>query len=96
MYGIGTCVPDFPSSLHIRCRITIEDNHRYQGLLFEVPLSIKVQKAGFKNREDGALLAEGGNVNVRYWYMRTGLPKFASYSMSNNQRSLSSLSKSAF
>ncbi|MCR8657097.1 hypothetical protein NV377_07210 [Paenibacillus sp. T3-5-0-4] len=47
---------------------------------------MKVQKSGFQNREDGALLAEGGSASVRYWYTRTGLPKFASYSMSNKLR----------
>ncbi|MCR8659280.1 hypothetical protein [Paenibacillus endoradicis] len=87
MYVIGTCVPDFPSSLHIRCRIHFEAKHRYQSSLIELPLSIKVQKAAFQSQEDEALLVGGGNANVRYWYMRTGLPKFASYSMSNTLRS---------
>ncbi|MCR8657432.1 hypothetical protein NV377_08905 [Paenibacillus sp. T3-5-0-4] len=41
---------------------------------------MRVQNAGVQNQEDGAQLVEGGNVNVRSWYMRTGLPKFASYS----------------
>ncbi|URN92753.1 MAG: hypothetical protein NAG76_12925 [Candidatus Pristimantibacillus lignocellulolyticus] len=96
MYVIGTRVPDFPSSLHIRCRLYYEVNHRYQSLLFELPLPIKVRKAGFKNQEDGALLVGGGNASVRYWYTRTGLPKFASYSMPIILRSQSSLSKFAF
>jgi|GEM_PF-5921675 len=61
-------------------------NHRYQSPYFELPLTIKVQKAGFQNREDGALLEGGGNASVRYWYTRTGLSKFATYSMSNKQR----------
>jgi len=52
---------------------------------------MKVEKAEFQNQEDGALLAEGGNESVRYWYTRTGLPKFASYSMSNMLRSQPSL-----
>ncbi|MCR8656827.1 hypothetical protein NV377_05820 [Paenibacillus sp. T3-5-0-4] len=47
---------------------------------------MKVQKAGFQNREDGALLEEGGNARVRHWYTRTGLPKFTAYSMSNMLR----------
>ena len=38
MYVIVTCVPDFPSSLHLRCRLCYEANHRYQSLLFELPL----------------------------------------------------------
>ena len=59
-------------------------------------IKIKVQKAGFQNREAGALLAEGGNASVRSWYTRTGLPKFASDSMSNTLQSISSLSKSAY
>ena len=37
---------------------------------------------GFQNQEDEALLEEGGSASVRYWYTRTVLPKFASYSMS--------------
>ncbi|MCR8660145.1 hypothetical protein [Paenibacillus endoradicis] len=83
MYVVGTCVPDFPSSLHIRCRICYKAKHRYQSPLFELPLSIEVQNAGFQNREDGALLEEGGSASVRVWYTRPGLPKFASYSMLN-------------
>ena len=47
---------------------------------------MKVQKAGFQNQEDGVLLVEGGNASVHVWYTRTGLPKFASYSMSNMLR----------
>ncbi|URN95370.1 MAG: hypothetical protein NAG76_03665 [Candidatus Pristimantibacillus lignocellulolyticus] len=90
MYVIGTRVPDFPSSLHLRCRINGGANHRYQSSHFELPLTMKVQNSGIQNREDGALLAEGGNASVRYWYTRTGLSKFASYSMSNKQRSQSS------
>jgi len=70
--------------------------HRYQSLLFELPIPMKVQKAGFQNQEDDALLVEGGQANVRVWYMRTGLPKFASYSMSNILPSQPSFSKSAF
>ncbi|MCR8659087.1 hypothetical protein [Paenibacillus endoradicis] len=42
MYVIGTCVPDFPSSLHIRCRVHDEASHRYQSLQFELPLKMKV------------------------------------------------------
>ncbi|MCR8656844.1 hypothetical protein NV377_05905 [Paenibacillus sp. T3-5-0-4] len=47
---------------------------------------MKVQKAGFQNREDGVLLEEGGNASVHVSYTRTGLPKFASYSMSSRLR----------
>ena len=54
--------------------------------LFELPLIIKVQKAGFQNREDEALLEEGGSASVRVWYTRPGLSKFALYSMSNMLR----------
>ncbi|MCR8657864.1 hypothetical protein NV377_11145 [Paenibacillus sp. T3-5-0-4] len=57
---------------------------------------MKVQKVGFQNQEDGALLEEDGSASVRYWYMRTVLPKFASYSMSNNPQRVTSLLKSAF
>ena len=32
---------------------------------------VMVQKAGFQNREDEALLEEGGNSSVRYWYTST-------------------------
>ena len=32
VYVIGTRVPDYPSSLHLRCRIYYEFNHRYQSL----------------------------------------------------------------
>ena len=38
MYIIGTCEPDLPSSLHIRCRINISVLHRYQSLYFELHL----------------------------------------------------------
>ncbi|URN92533.1 MAG: hypothetical protein NAG76_11535 [Candidatus Pristimantibacillus lignocellulolyticus] len=96
MYVVGTRVPDFPSSLHIRCRLSYEADHRYQSPLSELPLPMKVQKVGFQNREDGALLEQGGNASVRGWYTRTGLPKFASYSMSTKLRSRSSLSKLTF
>ncbi|HIW33392.1 MAG TPA: hypothetical protein IAA29_11460, partial [Candidatus Paenibacillus intestinavium] len=54
--------------------------------LFELPLSIKVQKAGFQNQEDGALLEKGGSASVRGWYTRTVLSKFAPYSMSTMLR----------
>ncbi|MCR8660639.1 hypothetical protein [Paenibacillus endoradicis] len=64
--------------------INLPASFRYQSLLFEQPLIIKVQIAGFQNREDEVLLEEGGHSNVRYWYMSTGLSKFASYSMSIN------------
>ena len=46
MYVIGTCVPDFPSSHHIRCRITHSELHRYQSPLFELPLNMIVEKEG--------------------------------------------------
>ena len=57
---------------------------------------MKVQKAGFQNREDGELLEKGGSASVRYWYTRTALSKFALSSMSNKQQRDSSLSKSVF
>ncbi|MCR8655986.1 hypothetical protein [Paenibacillus endoradicis] len=38
MYMSSTGVPDFPSSFHIRCRITYKTSHRYQSPLFELPL----------------------------------------------------------
>jgi len=81
---------------YIRCRINNEVNHRYQVYFLNCQTKMEVQKVGFQSREDEALLEEGGNANVRNRYMRTGLPKFASYSMSNKQRSQSSLSKSTF
>ena len=59
-------------------------------------LPIKVQKAGIQNREDGVLLEKGGSASVRYWYTRTVLSKFTSYSMSNKLQRITSLSKSAF
>ncbi|HIW31545.1 MAG TPA: hypothetical protein IAA29_02060 [Candidatus Paenibacillus intestinavium] len=49
-------------------------------------LQIEVQKAGFQNRAGEALLEQGGSANVRYWYMRTVLAKFASDAMSNTLR----------
>ncbi|MCR8655767.1 hypothetical protein NV377_12315 [Paenibacillus sp. T3-5-0-4] len=44
MYVIGTRGPDFPSSLHIRCRINYEVNHRYQRLLYELQLILLLYK----------------------------------------------------
>ncbi|MCR8659479.1 hypothetical protein NV377_19415 [Paenibacillus sp. T3-5-0-4] len=40
MYILSTRVPDFPSSLHIRCRIFDIVNHRYQSSLFELLLAV--------------------------------------------------------
>jgi len=92
---LNLIVAVYITSKYIRGRIYFEANLSYQSLLYELPNILKVQKAGFQNQEDGALLAEGGNASVRVWYTRTGLPKFASYSKSNMKRSQSSLSKSA-
>ncbi|HIW32517.1 MAG TPA: hypothetical protein IAA29_07010 [Candidatus Paenibacillus intestinavium] len=39
-------------------------HHRYQSPFFELPNSMKVQKAGFKNRAGEALLEEGGSASV--------------------------------
>ena len=36
VYVIGTRVLDFPSSLHIRCRLRYEAIHRYQSILYEL------------------------------------------------------------
>ncbi|URN93904.1 MAG: hypothetical protein NAG76_19065 [Candidatus Pristimantibacillus lignocellulolyticus] len=43
---------------------------------------------GFQNRAGEALLEQGGSANVRGWYMRTVLAKFASDAMSSNPRSI--------
>ncbi|HIW33729.1 MAG TPA: hypothetical protein IAA29_13180 [Candidatus Paenibacillus intestinavium] len=64
--------------------INLPASLRYQSLLFELPFPMKVQKAGFQNREDGTLLEEGGHSSVRNWYTSPGLPKFVSYSMPIN------------
>jgi len=36
----------------------------HQRSMFRTKLQIKVQKAGFQNREDGALLKKGGSASV--------------------------------
>ncbi|MCR8656292.1 hypothetical protein [Paenibacillus endoradicis] len=75
MYVFGTCVPDFPSSLHIRCRIYFEAIHRYQSPLFELPNKMKVQKVGFQNQEDEALLAK---EETQMYVFGTCVPDFPS------------------
>ena len=39
-------------------------NLRHQSPLFELPLTMKVQKVGFQDREDETLLEKGGSANV--------------------------------
>ena len=50
---------------------------------YELPISIKVQKACFQNRADEELLEIGGSESVRTWYTRTVLSKFALDAMSS-------------
>ncbi|MCR8659412.1 hypothetical protein NV377_19080 [Paenibacillus sp. T3-5-0-4] len=45
---------------------------------------MQFQKVGFQNREERALLEEGGSASVRNWYTRPGLPRFAPYSIPIN------------
>ncbi|URN95165.1 MAG: hypothetical protein NAG76_02595 [Candidatus Pristimantibacillus lignocellulolyticus] len=48
MYVIGTCVPDFPSSLHIRRRLSyVSVDIVIKVHFFELLLPIDVRKAGF-------------------------------------------------
>ncbi|MCR8660281.1 hypothetical protein NV377_23550 [Paenibacillus sp. T3-5-0-4] len=88
MYVTGTRVPDCPSSLHIRCRLSYVRAFIVIKIWFlNCLIQMKVQKAGFQDQEDGTLLEGGGNASVRYWYTRTRLPKFVTYSMPSKQRS---------
>jgi len=74
------------SLLHIGCRLSYDSITSLLKSAFRTTFSMKVQKSGFQNREDGALLEGGGSASVRNWYTRPGLPKFASYSMSTKLR----------
>ncbi|MCR8658892.1 hypothetical protein NV377_16395 [Paenibacillus sp. T3-5-0-4] len=47
---------------------------------------MKTQKAGFQNREDGVDFQKVEAQVYIITYMRTALPKLASYSMSNTLR----------
>ena len=47
MYVIGTCVPDFQNSLHIRCRLSYITLLRYQSPFFELLLKERMWAGEF-------------------------------------------------